>query len=214
MKGSTVTSISWILICTLSATSCVSVPPVVNSQWLAENCSNQTRQFFNDNIGPPGCTKSSSGEYSCTFPNRTQWRGPLFKGKPEGVGVRTQVSGSQFTGIARDGRNWCGVDIRGDQFYVYSNGAYTEGKASIDWTAVAVGILVVGAVAAAASAASSGGGGYTPATPVSDYSWAWDQFQDQYGTVTWRCRGQQTGQFALDESCQYQFKSDATWPGW
>lgn len=205
-------ALSTILIITTAVSSCTSVPPVVNSTWLAENCQGQTRPFLNDLTGPSSCTKGFAGEYSCTFDNGTRWRGALFNGRPEGLGVRTQVNGDEFTGIAREGRNWCGVGVRNDGHYIYSYGSYTKAAASVDWAAIAVGILIVGAVAAAASAASSGGG-YAPAQ-VTDYSWGWDQFQDQYGTLTWRCRGMQTGQFAIDEKCQYQIKTDYQWPGW
>jgi hypothetical protein len=73
---------------------------------------------------------------------------------------------------------------------------------------------ILGAVATVGLAASGGGsgGGYGNSyTPV-DYDWAWDQFYNQYGQLTWACRGKQTGQFAYNSSCAYKTVNDLTWP--
>jgi len=79
---------------------------------------------------------------------------------------------------------------------------------------VAVGV-VVGAVLLGAAAAAAGGG--APAAPASsfgtDYDHDWDQFYNQYGQLTWRCRGVQTGQFANSYNCLGDAKVDSRWPG-
>lgn len=67
--------------------------------------------------------------------------------------------------------------------------------------------VIVGA--AIAGTAPRGGGG-----PVVDFDWAWDQFRDEYGNLTWRCRGMHTGRFAEDWRCAYKVMVDATWPGY
>ena len=46
-----------------------------------------------------------------------------------------------------------------------------------------------------------------------DYDWDWDGFYDQYGNMTWRCRGIQTGRFAEDWRCASDLKTDNRWPG-
>lgn len=48
---------------------------------------------------------------------------------------------------------------------------------------------------------------------VVDTQWEWDKFKDQYGNDTWRCRGEQTGQFANNIKCFGKLKMDNTWPG-
>lgn len=74
---------------------------------------------------------------------------------------------------------------------------------------VLLGILAVGAAAAASS------GGYS--NGYSSYSgqrgYAWDQFKDGYGSLTWRCRDKGNGRFAYNSSCAGQYKNDYTWPG-
>lgn len=73
---------------------------------------------------------------------------------------------------------------------------------------VAAGILAAAAIIAIAAAASQGGGG-----GYSSSSYKWDQFYDQYGNLTWRCRDTSNGQFAYDYNCSGQSKIDSTWPG-
>ena len=46
----------------------------------------------------------------------------------------------------------------------------------------------------------------------SDRYWYWDQFNDAYGNLIWRCRGSQTGQFAENDKCFGQMKDDERWP--
>jgi len=69
-------------------------------------------------------------------------------------------------------------------------------------------LAVVGTVAVVNAYAENGGG----LGGGGDYSWAWDQFYDQYYNLVWRCRGMQTGQFANDYQCASKIKSDFTWP--
>lgn len=86
-----------------------------------------------------------------------------------------------------------------------------ESRPRINWGNVLVGALVLGAVAYAASNGTSGGGGYS--ATQSDYKWSWDQFGDGNGVLIWRCRGEQTGQFADDWRCAGLYRADSKWPG-
>lgn len=73
-------------------------------------------------------------------------------------------------------------------------------------TKVTIGIaLGVLAVIAAAAAAQSGAVG-------SSSGYAWDQFYDEHGNLTWRCRNKSNGEFAYDFNCSSALKSDNTWP--
>lgn len=47
---------------------------------------------------------------------------------------------------------------------------------------------------------------------VTDYDWDWDEFYDQYGTLVWRCRGVQTGQYSENSNCAYDAMTDRRWP--
>lgn len=49
--------------------------------------------------------------------------------------------------------------------------------------------------------------------PITDVSWAWDQFRDQHGQEKWVCRGRSTGQFAEVKNCTTESKNDEIWPG-
>lgn len=78
---------------------------------------------------------------------------------------------------------------------------------------VVAGLAAVALVGAAVAACSSGGcgsGGYT--TPYGYGQTDWDQFYNQYGYLTWRCREVQTGRFADDYRCAGKLKTDARWP--
>lgn len=73
---------------------------------------------------------------------------------------------------------------------------------------VLIGIVAIGAAAAAADSAGYSNG-------YSSYSgtgYAWDQFYDGYGNLTWRCRDKSNGQFAYSSSCFSEMKNDYTWP--
>jgi len=54
---------------------------------------------------------------------------------------------------------------------------------------------------------SSGGGG---GAAVYDYDWDWDY---QPANAQWVCRGIQTGRYANQDNCAYDFKDDDRWPG-
>jgi len=88
-----------------------------------------------------------------------------------------------------------------------------------DTQATASTAEVVGAVAAlailAAIAARGGGGAQVSQRigQVSDYQWDWDAFNDQYGRLTWACRGVQSGEFADLWRCNSKIQSDNRWPG-
>lgn len=76
--------------------------------------------------------------------------------------------------------------------------------------AIALGIVAVGvATIAVKSGGGGGGGGYTAPQPT---GYAWDQFYDADGDLTWRCRDRSNGRFANNYRCG-AFKSDTTWPG-
>jgi hypothetical protein len=75
-------------------------------------------------------------------------------------------------------------------------------------TSIALGSA---AVAVGAAAANNGGGGYYPGG--SSYGVAWDQFRNQYGFPTWRCRDRSNGQFVYDSYCAGLPMVDSTWPG-
>ncbi len=51
------------------------------------------------------------------------------------------------------------------------------------------------------------------AMPVQDVLWAWDLFDDQYGSPTWACRGKNTGEFSDLDKCSMEGKNDSIWPG-
>ncbi len=80
---------------------------------------------------------------------------------------------------------------------------------------VLLGIAAAALLVAAASAGGGVGGAGTAGssyTSSTDYSWAWDQYYNQYGQLVWSCRGRQTGQFAELYRCQGSIQSDFTWP--
>lgn len=72
-----------------------------------------------------------------------------------------------------------------------------------------------GAIVAAAliglvvAAAAQSGGGYPYSSSGSD----WDQFYNQYGQLTFRCREIDTGQFTEHYNCASKIKDDDRWPG-
>jgi hypothetical protein len=94
------------------------------------------------------------------------------------------------------------------------NGADSSGGDST--TASAVGALAAIAILAALAAR---GGAAAPVVPgggfgqPTDYQWDWDAFNDQYGRLTWACRGVQSGQFADLWRCNSKIQSDNRWPG-
>lgn len=75
---------------------------------------------------------------------------------------------------------------------------------------IGIGLALVAVGAAAYYGAKRGGGGQ--ANAVTDYDWDWDQFYHQ-GSLTWACRGVQTGQFAESSHCAYKPQNDLRWPG-
>lgn len=86
----------------------------------------------------------------------------------------------------------------------------------------AAGALVFGALIALVAVAAKGGGAPSNANaynttsrraPATDTDWDWDQFYDANGELVWRCRGVQTGQFAIDAECINKVQLDLRWPG-
>ncbi|WP_271272852.1 hypothetical protein [Aliamphritea hakodatensis] len=81
--------------------------------------------------------------------------------------------------------------------------------------AIGVGALLIitAALIAAGGGRSGSGSGSSKNAAYSDQGFAWDQFYDLNGDLTWRCRNKANGQFAYDSDCILEPKSDFTWPG-
>lgn len=79
--------------------------------------------------------------------------------------------------------------------------------------AIVGGLLLAGLVVAVASGGGDAAGWVPASSGSSDYDWAWDQFYNEYGVLVWRCRGVQTGQFAVNSNCAYDLMTDYRWPG-
>ena len=77
-----------------------------------------------------------------------------------------------------------------------------------DFSAVNTILGIAAGAALIGAAASSGGGGGGAA--VYDYDWDWDY---QPANAQWVCRGIQTGRYANQDNCAYDFKDDDRWPG-
>ena len=173
---------------------CTTIPSIDRS-WIASNCTSV------------GYVRSDSGRQH-TMSNGDTWEGAVTNGEMHGLGTYTWADDdSYFHGEFKRDVKWCGVEARGSEFYVYKNGTSERGQAGVDWGTVAAAVIIGAAVGAAAA---SGGGGYS--APVRDYDWDWDAFYDQYYNLQWRCRGIQTGQFANDSNCAYDYKDDDRWP--
>lgn len=78
---------------------------------------------------------------------------------------------------------------------------------------VAAAVIGTGAaVVAACRNGCSGGGGYSPSyVSMGAYGYAWDEFYDEYGQLTWRCRDRANGEFADNWHCPGP-QVDSTWP--
>lgn len=190
--------ISGSLILIIIMSSCTTIPSI-NRSWIASNCTSV------------GFVRSDS-ENQHSLSSGDNWEGSMINGKKHGLGTYTWANdGSYFHGEFNMDTKWCGVEARGSDFFVYKNGDFEQGQAGVDWGTVAAVIIVAGVVAAAASAASDGGGGGYSA-PASDYDWDWDAFNDQYYNLQWRCRGIQTGEFADNDNCAFDYKDDDRWP--
>jgi hypothetical protein len=128
---------------------------------------------------------------------------------------------SLFVGNMKGKDSWCGVGKDNDLSYLVVNGERTEQKVGVNWGDTALLIVGVAAAAALVNEAADSGGGY-PSTssnnqdddkPFSktDFDWDWDGFWNS-GSYVWMCRGIQTGRFASNDKCQYDFKDDDRWP--
>jgi hypothetical protein len=89
--------------------------------------------------------------------------------------------------------------------YSYCETVVAEQKRKIT-TGVLIGAVAAAAVAAIA-ASGDGGGGYGRG------GYAWDEFNDGYGNLIYRCRDRSNGEFAVDQNCAGMAKNDYTWPG-
>jgi hypothetical protein len=77
--------------------------------------------------------------------------------------------------------------------------------------AAVVGVIAAAVLVAAVAEGGGSSGSSNTTASSSDYDWDWDQFYNEYGTLIWRCRGIQTGQFAEDTKCVSDLKTDLRW---
>ena len=197
-------SYSLFLAVPLGLSACTTTPPEVNEEWIVQNCRMITGTYKPDSGPVRNCVEFSDGTYSCRSILGDHWRGHVASDAWHGLGVlRDARTGGEFVGELRYGDKWCGLELIGNEYVIYRNGDFERGRHSVDWQAVSAALMGF------SDAVSN-----NAASTTEDHSWAWDQFQDQYGTLTWRCRGIQTGQFGEDEKCRYQYKADTRWPGW
>lgn len=77
--------------------------------------------------------------------------------------------------------------------------------------ALALGILAVGVTTVAAASAANSGASNSWGGSGTAYA-DWDEFYNEYGQLTWRCREIWTGQFTEDQHCRYLPLLDDRWP--
>ena len=142
--------------------SCTSVPNYSKS-WATSNC--QSIGYFTaDTNQYSNCVFNNvSNEYFCTYDDDGSYSGTLKDGKAHGDGIRKWKDGQRFEGVFKNGSKWCGVEQKGNTFWVYKNGSYTQGEAGVDWETVGAVALIAGA-AYALSEYEGGGGSSSPST--------------------------------------------------
>jgi len=113
--------------------------------------------------------------------------------------------GRSFLGHWMNGDQYCGIESKGQDYWVYKDGQMVKSGNNIANAAVVA--IIVGAVyaIAASNGGGGGGGGHAP----SDSDWDWD-YQPKNGQ--WACRGIQTGQYAELSKCAGDYKDDDRWP--
>jgi hypothetical protein len=178
----------------------------VDSDWLADNCSSFP-SFYADACDSYSNCKPVTGRdtmCACTYPT-TIYVGELYNGKFHGWGGYDWEDGTSFLGHWMNGAKHCGIQSKGQDYWVYRDGEVVRDGNNIA-NGVAV-VLIAGAVAAIATSGGGGGGGggYAP----SDSDWDWDY---QPSNRQWVCRGIQTGRYSQLSNCTYDVKDDNRWP--
>lgn len=199
-----VRSLCTVILSALFAAGCA---PTVDRAWLKANCqpvpafvADTCEQFSN-------CQRVDQTQCKCTLTNGV-YTGELRGGKNHGWGTYLFTNSARYDGYWWDGAKFCGVEKTGTQWFVYQNSRITSQGDSSDAAAAVFGALAIGFAAYATSQSSGGGGGYS----AYDYEWDWDGFYGKDGQWVWACRGVQTGQFALQEKCNYKRVDDDRWP--
>jgi len=179
--------------------------PTVTSSWVDTNCKSLGK-FTPDKKPKLSYCKSLDGNFQTCKRKNEIYKGTFLNGKRHGEGeIIFSKSYNSYKGIFKDNRKWCGVEQLEDGYNLWVNGRSEYQDQTIDWEAIVVGALIVGAVVAAAQ--SSGGG--SSSSPNSS-GYAWDGFNLR-GNFVYRCRSF-TGQFAPNEKCAGKMKNDLTWP--
>ena len=183
--------------------SCSSAPKV-NKNWLAQNCSAPADFKPDKCIAWSNCKTVSETLCACTYENGT-YHGQLLDGKHHGLGSFSWNDKTVYAGYWHKNKKNCGVEAKGNEFFVFKNGIITDRNSSTSWADAFAGALMLGT--AGYLAGQSGYAGYY--SPTYDYDWDWDY---QPGNNQWVCRGIQTGQYAELENCTYDYKDDDRWP--
>jgi len=178
----------------------------VNNDWLADNCS-PFPLFYAEACGTYNNCKpveNNNTMCACTFTSGS-YLGQIHNGKSHGVGGYDMEDGRSFLGHWMNGDQYCGIESKGQDYWVYKDGQMVKSGNNIA-NAVVVAIIAGAVYAIAASnGGGGGGGGHAP----SDSDWDWD-YQPKNGQ--WACRGIQTGQYAEISKCAGDYKDDDRWP--
>ena len=108
---------------------------------------------------------SSTFLHNCKYSNGDYFFGKMNKNGQHGKGKYIWQDSSYFDGIWKDGEKWCGIEKRGNTYFLFRNGVSQQGEEGVDWALVGGAILVAGAAyAIAESAADSSGNNYSPSS--------------------------------------------------
>ncbi|MDC0404047.1 hypothetical protein OAM26_03285 [Porticoccaceae bacterium] len=176
----------------------------VDDSWIKDNC-NPFPFFYADSCNSfTNCKPVPNKDTLCACVSSEQnYTGELKDGRYHGWGGVDWSNGSSFVGHWMNGSPYCGIQSKGQNYWVYKNGEVVKDGNNIANGIVAA--ILVGAVVAIASSGGGGGGGYAP----SDSDWDWD-YQPSNGQ--WVCRGIQTGQYSQLANCALDIKDDNRWP--
>ena len=171
----------------------------VDATWIGSTCQSIPYSERTPCSQYSNCNNQASGVCRCTW--------------DEGASV--------FIGNFKNDAKWCGVYKGVVGSYLVTNGKLTEQQLGVNWGDTALLIIGVAAAAALIDEAADSGGGYPSSSsstdnddyPLSviDSDWDWDGFWNS-GTYVWMCRGIQTGRFAPNEKCAFDYKDDSRWP--
>ena len=188
--------------CILSA---CATAPVVDSNWLAQNCMSIPRFQADSCNAWSNCKTIEKSICSCSHEEGTVYEGELLQGNRHGWGKFTWTDGSIYAGYWIQNEKFCGVEERGSNFVVITNGRITDQGGATAWADAFAAALVIGAVGYAVGES----GAAAPYSSNTDYDWDWD-FQP--GNNQWVCRGIQSGQYASLEKCAFDIQDDDRWP--